>query len=305
MKDFKKYIANSKLTRLEILYDRLVKSENGITIKELAQELNVSTKTIKRDMQEVLEPMGLVKNGKKWYIDTSKDTQKQDDKIILEVLDTMAKSAGSSFYAKAHPLLSRFSQNISNPIHTSLDAEKLEEKDLNHFQILEQAISTKTQIVFKYENKLFQVKPLKLAFFSGFWYLLAFDMKKKDIFKKFYLKNIQNIILTQESFQTDEILEARLRKVNSIWFSLDKPFVVRLLVEEPVRKYFERKPLNSQIITGKDKDGSIEIELEINHEMEILPLVYYYIPYIKVLEPDFIADKVKEVVKDYLEQISK
>ncbi|EPX1493305.1 HTH domain-containing protein [Campylobacter coli] len=64
MKDFKKYIANSKLTRLEILYDRLVKSENGITIKELAQELNVSTKTIKRDMQEVLEPMGLVKNGK-------------------------------------------------------------------------------------------------------------------------------------------------------------------------------------------------------------------------------------------------
>lgn len=121
-------------------------------------------------------------------------------------------------------------------------------------------------------------------------------MKKRDIFKKFYLKNIQNITLTQESFQTDEILEARLRKVNSIWFSLDKPFVVRLLVEESVRKYFERKPLNSQIITGKDKDGSIEIELEINHEMEILPLVYY-IPYIKVLEPDFIADKVKEVVR--------
>lgn len=79
-------------------------------------------------------------------------------------------------------------------------------------------------ILFCIENKLFQVKPLKLAFFSGFWYLLAFDMKKRDIFKKFYLKNIQNITLTQESFQTDEILEARLRKVNSIWFSLDKPF---------------------------------------------------------------------------------
>ncbi|RKO65374.1 transcriptional regulator [Campylobacter sp. P255] len=306
MKDLKKYIANSKLTRLEVLYEKLVKSENGITIKELAQELNVSAKTIKRDMQGVFEPMGLIKNGRKWRIDTSKDTQGQDDeKIILEVLDTMAKSAGNSFYAKAHPLLSKLSQIISNPIHTSLDAEKLEEKDLSNFQILEQAINTKKQIVFKYENKLFQVKPLKLAFFSGFWYLLAFDMKKRDIFKKFYLKNIQNITLTQEYFQTDESLEVKLQKVNSIWFNLDKPFTVRLLVEDPVRKYFERKPLNSQIITGKDKDGSIEIELEITHEMEILPLVYYYIPYVKVLEPDFIANKVKEVVGEYLDQISK
>ncbi|EAI3904799.1 transcriptional regulator [Campylobacter lari] len=306
MKELKKYIANSKLTRLEVLYEKLVKSENGITIKELAQELNVSAKTIKRDMQGVFEPMGLIKNGRKWRIDTSKDVQEQDDeKIILEVLDTMAKSAGNSFYAKAHPLLSKLSQNISNPIHTSLDAEKLEEKDLSNFQILEQAINTKTQIVFKYENKLFQVKPLKLAFFSGFWYLLVFDMKKRDIFKKFYLKNIQNITLTQEHFQTDESLEVKLQRVNSIWFSLDKPFTVRLLVEEPIRKYFERKPLNSQIITGKDKDGSIEIELEITHEMEILPLVYYYIPYVKVLEPDFIANKVKEVIGEYLDQISK
>lgn len=305
MKNFAKYISNPKLTRLEFLYEKLVKSKNGLTIKELAEELNVNPKTIKRDMQGVLEEMGLVRNGRKWRIDTNKDYQNQDEKIILEVLDTMAKSAGDSFYAKAHPILSKLTQNINNPIYASLDIEKLEEKDLKNFQILEKVINTKTQIVFKYENKLFQTKPLKLAFFNGFWYLLAFDMKKREIFKKFYLKNIQNITLTQEHFQTDENLETKLQKANSIWFSLEKTFVVRLLIEEPIRKYFERKPLKSQIITGKDNDGSIEIELEINHEMEILPLVYYYMPYIKVLEPNFIADKVKEVVEQYLKQISK
>lgn len=304
MKNFAKYISNPKLTRLEFLYEKLVKSKNGLTIKELAEELNVNPKTIKRDMQGVLEEMGLVRNGRKWRIDTNKDYQNQDEKIILEVLDTMAKSAGDSFYAKAHPILSKLTQNINNPIYASLDTEKLEEKDLKNFQILEKAINTKTQIVFKYENKLFQTKPLKLAFFNGFWYLLAFDMKKREIFKKFYLKNIQNITLTQEHFQTDENLETKLQKANSIWFNLEKTFVVRLLIEEPIRKYFERKPLKSQIITGKDNDGSIEIELEINHEMEILPLVYYYMPYIKVLEPNFIADKVKEVVEQYLKQIS-
>ncbi|MBF7066957.1 transcriptional regulator [Campylobacter volucris] len=305
MKNFAKYISNPKLTRLEFLYEKLVKSKNGLTIKELAEELNVNPKTIKRDMQGVLEEMGLVRNGRKWRIDTNKDYQNQDEKIILEVLDTMAKSAGDSFYTKAHPILSKLTQNINNPIYASLDTEKLEEKDLKNFQILEKAINTKTQIVFKYENKLFQTKPLKLAFFNGFWYLLAFDMKKREIFKKFYLKNIQNITLTQEYFQTDENLETKLQKANSIWFSLEKTFVVRLLIEKPIRKYFERKPLKSQIITGKDNDGSIEIELEINHEMEILPLVYYYMPYIKVLEPNFIADKVKEVVEQYLKQISK
>ena len=54
---------------------------------------------------------------------------------------------------------------------------------------------------------------------------------------------------------------------------------------------------------GEDRDGSIEIEIKISNTMEIIPLILYYIPYIKVLEPQFLADEVKEKVQGYLKEI--
>jgi predicted DNA-binding transcriptional regulator YafY len=37
--------------------------------------------------------------------------------------------------------------------------------------------------------------------------------------------------------------------------------------------------------------------------MEILPLILYYIPYIKVLEPQSLADEIKDRVQGYLKEI--
>ena len=54
---------------------------------------------------------------------------------------------------------------------------------------------------------------------------------------------------------------------------------------------------------GADKDGSIEIEIKLTHEMEIIPLILWYIPYIKVLEPQWLADDVKSRVQEYLKEI--
>ena len=83
----------------------------------------------------------------------------------------------------------------------------------------------------------------------------------------------------------------------------DKQFVVRLFLDKSIRKYFERKPLRGQTIIGEDKDGSIEIEIKISNTMEILPLILYYIPYIKVLEPQSLADEIKDRVQGYLKEI--
>ena len=68
-------------------------------------------------------------------------------------------------------------------------------------------------------------------------------------------------------------------------------------------KTWKIKPLRGQSIIGEDKDGSIEIEIKISNNMEILPLILYYIPYIKVLEPQSLADEIKDRVQGYLEEI--
>lgn len=296
---------NTKYNRINQIYEMLKNNVHGMTITELSKELDVSTKTIQRDLYEVLNSFGAIKEGRTWKIDPklTQDNLASNEKLILGILDEMAKGVGGIFYSKAHSLLSQVTQQLEHPIFANINGEYLEEKSIALFEQIERAIKQKVEIKFDYENYNFHVKPLKLAFFDGFWYLLALHIGKEDVFKKYHLKTIKNVQALEVNFEIPQIVEDRLRYANSVWFNLDEQFVVRLFVDKNIRKYFERKPLRGQTIIGEDRDGSIEIEIKLTHEMEIMPLILYYIPYIKVLEPQWLADDVKEKVGNYLKEI--
>lgn len=296
---------NTKYNRINQIYEMLKNNTHGMTISELSKELDVSTKTIQRDLYEVLSTYGAIKEGRTWKIDPKlkEDNLASNEKMILGILDEMAKGAGKIFYSKAHSLLSQVTQQLEHPIFANINGEYLEEKSIALFEEIEKAIKQKVEIKFDYENYNFHVKPLKLAFFDGFWYLLALHIGEKEIFKKYHLKSIKNVQILEYTFEIPQIVEDRLRYANSVWFNLDEQFCVRLFIDKNVRKYFERKPLKGQTIIGVDKDGSIEIEIKITNEMEIIPLILYYIPYIKVIEPQWLADGVKEKVQGYLKEI--
>ncbi|MCT7581427.1 helix-turn-helix transcriptional regulator [Aliarcobacter butzleri] len=297
---------NTKYNRINLIYELLKNNSRGMTITELSKELDVSTKTIQRDLYEVLSSHGAIKVGRTWKIDPKlkEDNLASNEKMILGILDEMAKGAGKIFYSKAHSLLSQVSQQLEHPIFANINGEYLEEKNIALFEEIEKAIKEKVEIKFDYEKYNFHVKPLKLAFFDGFWYLLALHIKKdKETFKKYHLKTIRNIQILDKNFEIPQIVEDRLKYANSVWFNLDEQFVVRLFIDKNVRKYFERKPLKGQTIIGEDKDGSIEIEIKTSNEMEIIPLILYYIPYIKVLEPKWLAEDVKCRVEEYLKEM--
>lgn len=297
---------NTKYNRINQIYEMLKNNVHGMTITELSKELDVSTKTIQRDLYEVLNSFGAIKEGRTWKIDPklTQDNLASNEKMILGILDEMAKGAGGIFYSKAHSLLSQITQQLEHPIFANINGEYLEEKNIALFEQIEKAIKQKVEIKFDYENYNFYVKPLKLAFFDGFWYLLALDIKNdKETFKKYHLKTIKNIQTLDKTFEIPQIVEDRLRYANSVWFNLDEQFVVKLFIDKSIKKYFERKPLRGQSINGVDRDGSIEIEIKLTHEMEIMPLIFWYIPFIKVLEPQWLADDVKERVQGYLKEI--
>lgn len=306
MPQINKPTTNTKWDRINTIYELLIRTSEGVTISQLSRELGVSTKTIQRDLYEVLEPFGAVKYGRVWKIDKklSSDTLNPSERIILGILDEMAKNGGISFYGKAHSLLSKITQQLEHPIFANLNSESLDESHIDTFSKLENAIKAKMQVEFEYKKRIFIVKPLKLAFFDGFWYLLCFDVNDNDKFKKFHLKSITNLTLRDETFSIPLNIEDRLKQANSIWFDLDKElFDVHLYIDKEIVKYFERKPLKSQSIVGKDHDGSIELIVRITNEMEIVPLIFFYMPCIRVLEPQWLADSVKEQVLSYAELI--
>ena len=54
---------NNKYSRINQIYAMLKNNTHGLTITELAKELDVSTKTIQRDLYEVLSDLGAIKVG--------------------------------------------------------------------------------------------------------------------------------------------------------------------------------------------------------------------------------------------------
>ncbi len=52
---------STKYNRINQIYEMLKNNVHGFTINELANELDVSTKTIQRDLYEVLSDLGAIK----------------------------------------------------------------------------------------------------------------------------------------------------------------------------------------------------------------------------------------------------
>src|SRR5574344_161339 len=247
---------STKYNRINQVYTMLKNNVNGMTIAELAKELDVSTKTIQRDLYEVLSDLGAVKEGRTWKIDPklANDDLNTNERLILGILDEMAKGAGKIFYSKAHSLLTQITQQLEHPIFANVNGEYLEEKNIELFENIEKAIKETTEIKFDYEKYNFHVKPLKLAFFDDFWYLLALHIQNnKETFKKYHLKTIRNVQILNKTFEIPALVEERLKYANRVWFNLDEQFVVRLFIDKSIRKYFERKPLRGQSIIGEDK----------------------------------------------------
>lgn len=293
------------LTRLRIIITRLNEGEE-LSVKDLAKEFNVSDRTVQRDFNEKLVGMYPVeKAGHKWKMQDGFKIEKikdVDDAIVLGIIEKITEGIGGNFASKSHALLSKIKNDDFNPIYAKLNIEDITDK-LNEIQIIEGAIKDKTEIDCSYKDDKLAVykttlKPLKIVNFEGFWYLVALS---GDALKKYYLKNISNIKLTDSLFITDTKLENLLENSVSVWFEKDvEPFEVKIHANKTAAKYFKRRPLPTQSIETLSQDGSMEFIVTITHEMEILPLIKYWLPHIRVIEPQWIQDIIDDDLKKYL-----
>ena len=294
------------LTRLTSILSKLNEGES-LSVKELSGEFNVSTKTIQRDFNERLISFPIYQENKKWKMADGFKLEKTttiEDAIVLDIIDKLTESIGTGFYSKAKKLLSKIKNDDYNSIYTKLNIEDISDK-LKKIELLESAIKDKKIInsIYDFEKykKEVSIKPLKIVNFEGFWYLVGLDARN-DILKKYYLKNISSIKLLNETFITTSKIDELLKHSVSVWFQEDnEPFEVKLHISKVISKFFKRKPISpNQIIESLYDDGSMDIVLKITHQMEILPIVKYWLPDIKIIEPIYLKDKLNNILLKYL-----
>ncbi len=291
------------LTRLTIILSRLNDGE-ALSVKALAEEFNKSDRTIQRDFNERLTSFPIYQEKKKWKMQDGFRVEKikeLEDELILDIMEKITESIGGKFATKSKQLLSKIKNEDFSPIYTKLNIEDISDK-FSEIQLLESAIREKVEVTCTYNDETHPpyqttLQPLKITNYEGFWYLIAL---KKDALKKYYLKNISQVKLTDTPFTTDNKLETLLDNSLSIWFQKDnEPFAVKLYADKWAAKYFKRRPLPTQSIDSLNHDGTMEFSVTITHEMEILPIVKYWIPHLYVLEPEWVREMIASDIDEY------
>jgi len=296
------------LTRLTIILSKLNDGE-ALSVKELAKEFNTSDRTIQRDFNERLVSFPIYQEKKKWKMQDGfrvEKTKSLEDEIVLDIIEKITEGIGGKFSTKAHKLLSKIKNEDFNPIYTKLNIEDISDR-LADVQVLETAIKEKKEVKCSYDDERHDIytttiQSLKIVNYEGFWYLLAL---RDDVLKKYYLKNISSPKMTDTEFETDNELDTLLDESISVWFQRDiEPFEVKLFADKSAAKFFKRRPLPTQAVESLNTDGTMEFTVKITHEMEILPIIKYWIPHLFVIEPEWIQDIVQEDLVVYTEKMA-
>lgn len=303
---------DSRVKRLTEILSLLYKND-AISISELEEHFAKTKKILQLDFKNYLIPLF---NGKLVWYDKCDRGYKLDKNHLKRLpfsnsaLATMAilKHKSREKYADKHlvkltaELFVDYKDKSLDNIYKKSAVEKLDQTDQDILNI-KRALEQKQPLKCNYNDKNRTIHPLDILNLDGFWYLLAKDEHK---IKTFTLNKVKETEILDEEFSLDETdIKDKFQNAINAYFSFENDTMqVRLLIEKEVKDYFIRKPLNTtQKILQEHNDGSIELELYITNHMEIIPTIQQYIPHVKVIEPNELADLIKINVKTYYEQI--
>ena len=175
---------------------------------------------------------------------------------------------------------------------------------------LENKIKHQKYINIQYEingkiNK-FEVKPYKIVFINENFYL-ACEIEHEILeFAMYRLSKIKSIEDTPKTFHKNIEIENFIKDMQTPFSTYKRDYKKNLInvvldVDKSKAFYFENKKyLKSQELIEKKEKGNLLLSFKVTQEMEIEELVKKWIPFVKVIEPVTLKDKIKQDLIQYL-----
>ena len=284
------------------LAQMLVKLNQGEKLepRTLAEEFGVNMRTIQRDLNQRFAYLPLEKIDGRYQLDPT-----FLGKISIKDIQRFASLAGVKglFPSLANDFLrdifdSRLQSALLVKGH---NYEEIGDKGFL-FRDLEKAIIAHHPVSFSYMKpeglKSYQsVSPYKLVNHKGIWYLVGQDGEK---IKSFSITKLSNLLTLETFFVWDSKIDTHLAEDDGIWLSDAKQEVV-LKVRAEVARYFKRRKLiANQVIEKELEDGGLIISAKIGHTNQILPIVRYWIPNIRIISPENLQVEIDKGLNEYL-----
>ncbi|MCK3655400.1 transcriptional regulator [Pasteurellaceae bacterium Macca] len=285
--------------RLCEILSRLTQGERLDTSK-IAEQYGASIRTIQRDIKERLAFLPWEENGPRYY----KVNRYKLGYLTQQDIERFALFASVS---DLFPQIDR--EFYQEKLTESVQIKGFQYEDIqlkkNEFSLLKEAIDKKRFIHFQYtksgqrEGKFYTIAPYSLINKNGVWYLIGTDNDKQ---KTFCFTQITMPRILDETFEPNQQLLAEIKESDSISHGNQLAEVV-IKVSSFATPYFLRRNLlpNQQII-HKSEENELMISCKNVNELEIIPLVQYWIPHLTIISPNGLQDKMVENIKQYIER---
>lgn len=282
----------------------LVKLNQGEKLDpvSLAEEFGVALRTIQRDLNIRFAYLPLQKSEGRYHLDPA-----YLGKLSTRDIERFASLAG------VRGLFPSLSDDFLGDIFDSRIQSALLVKGHNYedlagkeaiFRQLERAIVSHCHISFEYlrneERKPYTgVAPFKLINNKGIWYLVARDNEK---LKTFSFARVDQVRQLDTRFAHDPEIDRMLKEEDGIWLGDEKKEIVFKIAREIAGYFKRRKLIANQIVEKELEDGGLIVSAKVGHANQVLPIVRYWIPHIRIISPEGLQAGLDQELRNYLER---
>lgn len=271
------------------------------SVGELAEEFNVSVRTLQRDIHERLGFLPLMRDERgRYYV-----YEEALGKLGFKDLREFARLSG---IAGLYPSLDdRF---LSDLLCGAQESLLIKNQGFEHnatlrerFQMLSKAVLGHYQIRFCYKDSPRLIHPYRLLNNQGIWYLLG---DENGTLKHFALARISELTLSKETFTPSDEIKALIESSGSTWVSGNAKEAV-LRVDKQAREYFLRKQfIACEMMSeadseayGVDSEGFL-VRCVYSYDDEVLNLTKLFLPYVRILRPVGLQERLEAQLKVYI-----
>ena len=268
---------DSLVRRLALLLMKLNHGER-LAPAALAAELGVSAGTLRRDLGQRLSFLPLERERGTWRLDAA-----FAGRLGTRDVEHLAALAAVRALLPADVPRELFEARVQRAFLAGSAAAQRERPALA--RPLEDAIVAHRRIGFELRKDeglqaYVDVEPYRLLRHKGAWYLAARDHGQ---FKTFSLARMQGLRVSPQGFHPDPGTERVLADDEVLWQSRER--VVLRISAEAAPHFRRRKLIASQKIEQVLEDGGLVVSVQAAHASQVLPIVRYWIPHLRILSP--------------------
>lgn len=282
------------------LCDILIHLNQGkrLDTHQLAEEFGMSVRTIQRDIRDRLTFLDWEEFGPRHY---KLNTQKLGF-LDKEDIERFAR------FASVADLFPKVDQTFyQEKLTESVKVKGFQYEDIRHleneFRLLKQAIEERQFVSFLYkksgqnDGKFYKIAPYSLINKNGIWYLIGTDADKQ---KTFCFTQISMATKLEETFEPNQQLQEEIKSNDSISFGNQLSEVLVKVSSFAAPYFLRRNLLPNQKLVHKSENGELILASENVNELDIVPLVQYWIPHLTIISPDGLQEKMVEKLKQYI-----